>query len=217
MRLLASLSFSLGLAALTLPVPHANAQTPENAVKTAFDLCTNVPGQIDEARAILSEAHWKESESAALTTLYWLTVATNFKADDLDFTFRNAAFMAASVLGNSALGQDQIGVEFDNYMLALLGLPEGTPYCVMTGPDDLLLNFARSKGELQQQMSQSSPTLIQTQGIMDETFAVSFGGFDLDAVSSLLARSSLSDAFQAEIRAFFVPSVLHIANVENFQ
>ena len=190
----------------------ALAQSQEDAVRTALNVCTDLPTEIEPARESLRAGGWVSAEDAAISALFNAYVAFNFNADDLQYTFSNAGFMAASVLGNSALGPDQVGMELDGYRIAVLGISEGTPYCVLTGPDQLLALLERIGFE--QTTQQISGVLGQTMGSLPGGHQVAAARVDLAALEPLLMASDLPEDRVSQILSTISPSTVHIAYSE---
>lgn len=207
-----SMMLSVGAILVALIGPAASAQSMDDSLTAAFNLCLSPPDSPDAAREVLDDSGWQPSEDATAIALYNAVVAFNFNAADLAYTFTNAGFMAASVLGNSALGPDQVGMELDGYRIAVLGISEGTPYCVLTGPDQLLALLERIGFE--QTTQQISGVLGQTMGSLPGGHQVAAARFDLAALEPLLMASDLPEDRVSQILSTISPSTVHIAYSE---
>lgn len=137
----------------------------------------------------------------------------NFRANDLDYTFSNANFMAASVLGNSALGRDQIGMRSGEHTLAVLGIPEGTPYCIITGSDALLETLAQDVG-FKDQSSTSSDLVTQISGRIQSDIATMVGKFDVAKLTQALSEAELPDDKKIRITELINPVTIHTVHSE---
>ena len=167
----------------------AGAQTQQDAIATAFEICTTQPTTIDEIRETLLQHGWQNNEPTTLSALFNAKIAFDFNADDLRYTFENAFFIAASVLGNSSLGSDQIGVTFEDYQLAMIGIVENTPYCVLTGPNELIKTFANGGWVTQTQVT----TDLVSQGIWTDLngSSATVGVINIEAIQAALKAAEL--------------------------
>lgn len=201
---------------LVMLAGSAAAQSEEKALLSAFDVCTDIPDDIDTAREILNQAGWESAKGALVTVVQNAVFSFNFDAHDLEYTSGNAGFMAASILGNSGLGQDQIGVQSGDLKLALLGLPEGTPYCVFTGPETLLETLNKT-GEFDMTMRQVSSVLLQGMGRFREQFIVGLARFEISELEVVLSKSSLPKAKANRILDLIAPVTVQIISPEIIQ
>ena len=199
--------------ALFVLATGAVPQTQVDAIDTALELCANPPEDTEIARYSLGRAGWKEADDAAFLALYNAVAKFQFNPTDLGFTFRNAEFVAASVLGNSALGRDQIGVHFGEHRLAVLGIPEGTPYCVVSGPLTLLGAVTGADGfsEGSRQTAESIETLT---GKIRDHVNVAAAQFDMAAVNASVASSDLPADQVVQIASNLDPVTIHIVPSE---
>lgn len=199
-------------AAFAVLACSADAQSPPDALTTAFELCVSQLTNIDVVRDTLLQHGWEQNENAAFTTLFNAKIAFDFHADDLDYTFNNAVFMAGSVLGNSGLGSDQISVMFEDYQLAILGIKEISPYCVMTGPIDLITAF--SDGGWQRQTQFRSDLIEQGVWANSNGSSSTVGIVDTDALLTLLEGSAPPNKAFAKLLPFLAPITIHFATTE---
>ncbi|NVO56555.1 hypothetical protein HW561_12225 [Rhodobacteraceae bacterium B1Z28] len=126
----------------------ATAQAPEQGEKAVFvalELCSEPIETLVAARAALAEAGWTEFDEGPGRIVLSNRIAFSIDEADLPYTIRDASFMTASLLGNSALGPNQLAFEHSNVRLALIGIEEGQSSCAFTGPA-WLLQSARTNG-----------------------------------------------------------------------
>ena len=119
----------------------APAMADQRAALVAMaNICAEGPTTLDDAKATLGAAGWAQTQDpqVVFNPLRSAVFSFQFNSEDVGYSILNADFMAASILGNSALGPNQLGFTFGNVQLAVLAVEEGTPYCVATGPADIL-------------------------------------------------------------------------------
>lgn len=208
-------------AAMAFSLP-ARAQSNDAALDAALALCGALPNQTQLARDALRASGWEATEEGAPVALYNAMLAFNFDATDLSYTFGNASFMMASVLGNSSLGDDQVSMSFEEYNLGILGIAEGTPYCVLSGPETLILRLSPPDGSgplgpLAPLMRQTSTVLVQVGGRTSNGHIFALGRFDIAALGDLMSTSNLSADDQEEFLAFISPVSIHIISWEVWQ
>lgn len=162
---------------------HAVEENPA-AVARMVELCATGPTSLEGARAAFADAGWTEAQDGKPTVmaLASLVFAFQFDAAEPGYSALNAQFMAASILGNSALGPNQLGFSLGEVMLGVLGIEEGTPYCVVTGPEWILDAAPRSAAP---QANDDPVPHVQrrTAAIADGAYADAL--MDLDAVAAL--------------------------------
>ncbi|MEJ6393744.1 hypothetical protein V8J82_10780 [Gymnodinialimonas sp. 2305UL16-5] len=188
------------------------AQPEDSAVSAALALCADLPEETQTARDTLQANGWQASESATLVALFNAIAAFNFDASDLSYTFQNAGFMAGSVLGNSALGPDQIGMTFETYTTAAIGIAEGEAYCVLTGPNQLL--SALEQLDFNRETQTSSGVVTRLTGALAGGHRVSAVEFDLAALDLMLAESELPADQVSRIQSYLSPVIVHIVSPE---
>ncbi|WP_372570842.1 hypothetical protein [Ruegeria jejuensis] len=128
---------TLFLACLVCTGTVASAQPSEESEKAlleALDLCASGFGSLDSARDALTNAGWTEFENGPASVMVSSILAFSIDETDLAYTVENAYFMAASILGNSALGPNQLAFVHSDILLGLIGVEEGSQYCVVGGP-----------------------------------------------------------------------------------
>ncbi|WP_424832377.1 hypothetical protein [Ruegeria sp.] len=129
---------SLILACLVSFGSLAAAEEPnkesEKAFLAAAKLCSSGFENLDSARDALTKAGWNEFEDGPAPAVVSNRVAFSIDETDLPYTVENAYFMAASMLGNSALGPNQPAFVHTDVQLALIGVEEGHQYCAFAGP-----------------------------------------------------------------------------------
>lgn len=193
---------------VALPVP-ASSQDTESPIRTAFDLCTDLPKDIELARETLKAEGWQSEDTAAFEALVNSNAVFQFRVNELDYTFQNAAFMAASILGNSALGRDQIGMQSDDHTLAVLGINEGTPYCVVTGPTSLLGAFQEYE-RIQPRGSISADFVSQIMGQTHDNVAFTVGWIETDSFNEAVNSSDMSEEDADRFVGLMNPATLAI-------
>lgn len=199
--------------ALTLVVASEAAIAAPDGVRDALQLCTQLPDQTDQARSSLRDGEWQEVESAALGALYSAVAAFNFRASDPKFTVENAWFMAASILGNSALGDDQIGMELDAYTVAILGIAEGKPYCVLTGPTDLLAQLTQLDGYAPIGADRDD-FVTKSSGSLANGYRFQSAAMNLPAVGELFAVTEFPADNRDQMFSMLAPIVVQIVSTE---
>ncbi|CTQ49015.1 hypothetical protein [Jannaschia donghaensis] len=162
-----------------------------------IDLCFALPNTIPLAVEAFENLGWRtieedeESETPPpiFQTLMAGVIVHNFRADDLNYTVGNGAFMAASILGNSSLGKNQIGMAYGDASLAVLGIEEARPNCTMAGP--AWISRATHAAGLRAQITQSTADLWQGMRIDDR------GGHKIGIFEDF-------EAFQEDVRKAIV-------------
>ncbi len=121
--------------------PALKAETIEVAAIEALEFCLDMPSDQDQAIDQLGVMGWTRATDDDGQTIYQLLYSLMFvndhRPDDLDYTYKNSHFMAASTLGNSALLPNQPAFTKGEIRLGVLGIREGTPYCVLSGPKSI--------------------------------------------------------------------------------
>lgn len=114
----------------------ASEKDEKAALEVAIDACFNLTGTPQSVETTLTDAGWVKSPDRKVTfeTLFSVYFAATLNSDDLDYSYNNSAFMAASILSNSGLGPDQPGFTHGDLRLGVIGLKEDTPYCILSGP-----------------------------------------------------------------------------------
>ncbi|WP_273508731.1 hypothetical protein [Planktotalea frisia] len=190
------------------------ADSTRESIRAAIKICTDIPKEIDVARANLLKNGWERTKEGALIALFNGMIASKFRAHDLDYTIRNAFFMSASILGNSSLGANQISMEFGSYHLALLGIREGSPYCVLSGPSELsTLNFS-AEGNLTWAYNVNTEFSRRTAFALSNTHLISGNHFTEEGFQKLRASSDLSADHIAAIDEYLAFTTLHISPLE---
>ncbi len=141
------------LSALCSP-SHATGET--ETFREALSLCSDLGNDIATVDDELSNLGWQAADTPQTTlgVLFWSLFARDFavfgdealelmaNSDDfgtqLGYLIVNADFMAASILGNSALPPNQPAYSKGEYQLAVLGVSLGKGYCIMAGPSTIL-------------------------------------------------------------------------------
>ena len=120
-------------------MPIAHADDGVSALEDALDLCLQLPSDQGAITTRLEDGGWKKTPedddgATAFHILYSTIFTSRHRPDDMDYTYRNSAFMAASILGNSALQPGQPTFTHGELKLGVFGVREGTGYCALTGP-----------------------------------------------------------------------------------
>ena len=112
----------------------------QTALAAMANLCAEGPMTLDDAKAALGAAGWVQTQDpqVVFNPLRAAVFSFQFRSEDVGYSLLNAEFMAASILGNSALGPNQLGFTFSDVQLAVLAVEERKPYCVATGPAAIL-------------------------------------------------------------------------------
>lgn len=154
--------------------------TQQQVISATVDLCFSPPEDVDGAQEALTTFGWGPppepfaSEKAIqpqLEALIGISFAAQLNTEALHDSFLNAFFRAASILSNSSLSPNQIGLIYEDAVVAMLGVEEGTPYCAINGPSWLAL--AVHEAGLDPWMVQSSRLMFQGMGLDDR------GGFQI--------------------------------------
>ena len=187
---------------------------PSNpALVAAFDLCTDIPQDVETARSILRGNGWQSATDAAQSALFNAFTVFQFKSDDLDFTFSNAGFMAVSVLGNSALGRDQVGMRAEADTLAVLGVPEGRPYCILTGSDALLETLLKDQSFIER-TSVTSDVVTQVTGVVRNQVTATVGKIESRKLAEAIAASEIPEDDATEIMRILNPVTIDFVSSE---
>jgi hypothetical protein len=121
-----------------------------------LEFCAELTGDRDAVTTQLTELGWvpeSDPNPIAGEILLWggfarayalqpgqslvLQSGSDEPGKQLGFIIENASFMAASVLGNSALSPNQPSFTSGAHRLATLGVELGEGYCVWSGPSEL--------------------------------------------------------------------------------
>lgn len=190
----------------------AQDTTAPKALKTAIELCQSSPSDPDAVHSILTSIGWqKGNDETLIKSLISLFINQSFDATRIEYTYSNSSFMAASVLGNSSLGPQQFSYRLGDLTLSVLGVTEGTPYCVLTGPDELAL-MSLEAGLDSQITARTEYVTIGLHSSMGAT--VFLGQTKLKAISALLRKSpQLDEETRAELTKLF-NLVLMPANIQ---
>lgn len=129
------LVFSLGLYPNVLTAEIDHGETLQQAV----EFCLAPPADTNAARAIFVDRGWQEGDVERIMQLLSAAVfALRLDLDDLSDSYSDAVFLAASMLGNSALGPNQLSFTSGTLEIVAMGLDEGVPQCAITGPSSLI-------------------------------------------------------------------------------
>ena len=198
------------------------AREPEESerqlIADTIDFCFDPPKDVDLATDTLARIGWRSADASdgsmpdEAEALIGAILVGRFQTDDIPGSIANAGFIAASVLGNSSLGSDQIGMAYEDAVIAAMGIEERTPYCALSGPAWVVI--AASQAGLNFQMEQSTAMLSQAVGVNERGF-YQMGLFSdpekiVDAAVAM--AQSTSDNMQDEdsIRRWFNPAALVI-------
>lgn len=166
--------FATGIAMPLPSMAHLDGQPPsetqQKRVTDTVNLCFDLPDTAENAAAAFTAIGWSngnpdDSPTAPRTELEALVgavVAGRFRVEDLYFTVSNALSVANSVLEQSDLGPNQVGLIWDEATIAVLGIEEGTPYCAISGPAWIV--FAAEEAGLKPQLEEASDTLMKSKG-----------------------------------------------------
>jgi hypothetical protein len=196
-------------------VPVGKIHDPnKNAFRELFEMCVKPPATTDDARAALIAGGWVIDDQALLVATLNAVIISNFDSRDLDKTLGNAFFMATSWLGNSSLGQDQVGARQGEFYVAFLGISEGTSHCVISGPAPLnKLFFGQS--DAREIMSQAGPALVQNLGVFKGRLASS-GWFFPGELEKMISSLDQPSEAQEELRTLIKAETISIQPAEVF-
>jgi hypothetical protein len=189
------------------------AQDAKTPFAVAFALCADPPADIQIAREALWAAGWHSTEQASVIALTNAGIVTLFDETDLERTIVNAGFMAGSILGNSPLGPDQIGMETDDHFLALIGIPEGWPYCVIAGPPAVFEQLRRLDN-LETWAGVRTDILTRMTSVYDNRLIAIGGELNLPELERRLAETDLSEDDISAWRPFLAPATAYIRPME---
>lgn len=130
----------ISLASLLLAGNPALSETAK-AIDAALEICDSLPQPVKETAEVLVEAGWNSDGDAVMAAFASTAFAFLLKPDDIAYSLDNGSFMAASILGNSALPPDQPGFSAGGLRLAILVGDTAKGYCVLSGGNGLLLRL----------------------------------------------------------------------------
>jgi hypothetical protein len=117
-------------------------------------------------------------------------------AETLDYAQQSAHFMTASILGNSALPENQPGYTAGNLKLGTFGMSLDTPDCFLAGPASLYDSLATSAmitpNNNQLERVLSDPAKAVTTGTLEDA-TLWLVRLDLAQVEAAYAAESLAD------------------------
>jgi hypothetical protein len=127
----------------------AGTQPSDQNLSEVFDLCLDLPSDQNRVVNELGKMGWANASDnkIAFEAIYSVMFLRSFRENDLEYTFKNAAFMASSILGNSALKGIQPGFRYGKIRLTVIGIKNGNPQCLFSGPKRLA-TVAKSKWDL---------------------------------------------------------------------
>lgn len=120
-------------------------------IDNAIDLCLKLPSNQKKIDAKLKSNGWirkigESGEKLALSILYSALFTINHRSEDLHYTYTNSVFMAASILGNSALTSGQPVYNKGELKLGVFGVQEGAGYCLLSGPSFITADIENKLG-----------------------------------------------------------------------
>ncbi len=139
----------------TLCSPVYASGEPET-VRDVLSLCSDLGNNVAAVDDELKNLGWQAADTpqTSLNVLFWSLFARDFTVfgdealelmansdnlgTQLGYLIVNADFMAASILGNSALPPNQPAYSKGEYQLAVLGVSLGKGYCIMAGTSTIL-------------------------------------------------------------------------------
>lgn len=136
MNYLTKLTFVISL----LFFPQAlQANEKQPVLNGTIDFCLKLPSDHTTLDKELKSIGWnrrlgEDGDRLAAYVLYSSIFTIKHRSEDLDYTYMNSAFMAVSILGNSALRPNQPAYTNGEMRLGVFGIREGVGYCVFTGP-----------------------------------------------------------------------------------
>jgi hypothetical protein len=107
----------------------------------ALSVCSSFPKSAGETSDRLLGAGWISEPDAVMAAMTSGVFAFLLKPEDIAYSLDNGTFMAASVLGNSALPPNQPGFSANVLRLAILAGETEQGYCVLSGNDGLLTHL----------------------------------------------------------------------------
>lgn len=197
---------ALLLAALLNAAP-TSAQTnldeaTHTAVSIALDLCKSGPTDLNEVRNALAKAGWIEGDKQLVHDVAFAQhLSTSFDPLQLEYSFKNSAFMTASLLGNSSLGPNQVSFTSDEMALAVLGVTEGTPYCILAGSNEIVSIVTRSELKLKS-VVQNEYTSMKT--ATKDDMSLTLGQLDQENIIALIQSDKYNDL---ELREDYITRV----------
>jgi hypothetical protein len=170
--------------AVATPGSIAPAMADQRAALVEMaNICAEGPTTIDDAKAAIGAAGWIHTQDpqVVFNALRSAVFSFQFNPEDVGYSLLNADFMAASILGNSALGPNQLGFTFDDLQLAVLAVEEGAPYCVATGPAAILDASVQVSGL--EETGQTGPVRVRKGSLGEGSYADAL--LDLQGIGSL--------------------------------
>ena len=120
------------------PAQSLLANEERTVLKDTIDFCLKLPASQNLVFEELEPMGWKKSlgskDNIAVKVIYSTIFTARHRSEDLEYTYNNSQFMAASILGNSALKPNQPAFIYKGLRLGVLGIKLGKGYCVLTGP-----------------------------------------------------------------------------------
>ena len=102
-------------------------------LESALSVCTELPATADVVSKRLAEGGWAADAKAVWATFNSGAFAYNLNPDDIAYSLDNGSFMAASILGNSAMPPYQPGFSISDTKLSVLMSDTVQAYCVISG------------------------------------------------------------------------------------
>ena len=170
------LAFGLAGASAESAQARADAREPtaieQALISSTVDFCFDPPKTTSAGIEALESMVWDLPEALspgddaddphlqyAFRPLFMTALSVRFDAEDASDSVNNAAFLAASVLGNSLFVRDQTGMSHGEATLAGLGIAEETPHCTITRP--AWVWSAAEEAGLKADMDEASKVLAQ--------------------------------------------------------
>ena len=194
------------------------ADSTRESIRAAIKICTD-DSRNEIARGprqpVEERLGQRTKEGALIAVVINGMIASKFRAHDLDYDDQiTHSLCPQSMLGNSSLGANQISMEFGSYHLAWLGIREGSPYCVLSGPSELsTLNFS-AEGNLTWAYNVNAEFSRRTAFALSNTHLISGNHFTEEGLQKLRASSDLSADHIAAIDEYLAFTTLHISPLE---
>lgn len=194
-------AYLLGLAVTGAPL-HAQTAMETAALAVAVEVCSDPAPDTQSVATAITAGGWTPDDNGATVRTAMFSALFHMQyssasAEALDYAQQNADFMTASILGNSALPENQPGYTAENLKLGTFGMTSDTPYCILAGPawlyDSLATsaNMAATNDQPERVISDPAKS-VMTGTLEDATLWLM--RLDLTEVDAAYAAKDLSDA-----------------------
>lgn len=205
-----ALALAIGICAAGSAVSGTPEKEDEQAFVSALELCSDGPRSLTTSSATLENAGWSPSDEGPMMVLASNSIAFSVDATNPEYTVENGFFMAASVLSNSALGPNQLAFTRSDIRFGVMGITEGTPYCVFAGPDWLIQTALRNGVDSRIQAKTELVTLLLGE---NDKAMTSVALVDIDAFAEVLSRAK-AEVTERDDTSFQLRKVLSPANIQ---